>query len=122
MMGWIDAFFAWHRRHHVSGVEILHFPLLIVSVLLLSAISARPTPSPLIQTMESVFPLWVWGALLLSTAGMLMWSLVFDYARLHRWALAGAASWWFTATFLVWHLGLTFVSFLSASIYLFIGL
>ena len=122
MLTIIGEFFAWHRRHHVTGVEILHFPLLIVSVLLLSAISARPTPSPLIRTMESAMPLWMWGALLLTTAALLMLSLVFNRRQMHRWSLAAAASWWFTATFLVWHIGLTFVSFLSASIYLFIGL
>jgi hypothetical protein len=118
----VDAFFTWHQRHHVTGVEILHVPSLIVSALLIWELDGRPIESPLIRDMQSVAPVWIWIIVVAGVAITLFMSLVNNHRRLHRWMLGAAASWWFTATFLVWHNGLTLLSFLNAMIYLFIAL
>lgn len=115
----IDAFFDWHRRHNVTGVEVMHIPLLAISIIVLANAGQRERAVGLFHALDVLVPLDLWAAALAFVAVTLFMSLMLQRLWLHRWMLGLTASWWFLVALLIWKSGSTW---LTPSIYTSIGL
>jgi hypothetical protein len=116
---WINRFFAWHRHHHITGVEVMHVPLLLISAYVMGTLDQLERSQGLFHTLNDVMVYWLWSAVLLSITAALLVSLLFGRAHLHRLSLSLVASWWFLVALLIWRSGSTW---LTPAIYSSIGL
>lgn len=106
----IDRFFAWHRKHHVTGVEAMHIPLLVISVIVLSSLDQQVRARGLFRSLDQIAPLMVWALALLTIAVTLLMSLLTYRTGVQRWMLGLTASWWFLVSLLIWQSGSTWLT------------
>lgn len=109
----VNAFFAWHRRHHVTGVEVQHIPLLLISIYVLIDIvrnNTIPRNSGFVRIMEHIAILEIWIVALILVLATLIYSIVADRWWLHRWMLGCCAGWWFAIAMFIWLSGTTWLT------------
>lgn len=94
--------FDWMADHRVTGVEVGHIPLLLLTAYILFTLNPALRHVGLFGRMSDVVRMEAWAGAITVIAVVMAVALTFKRWALHRWALGMTATWWFALAVMVW--------------------